>query len=71
MEALSCSQKMPTVNWIRDKVACTSVPIMRLLFMLMMRPVHDREALNLLARVFVLACTCMSDMSSSRVSRSY
>ena len=54
-EAHSCIQKIPTVDWIRGKVACTSVPIARLLFMLVTRLVCDREALNLLARVFVFS----------------
>ena len=53
-------KKMPAVDWIRGKVACTSVPIARLLLMLVTRLMCDREALNSLVRVFVfsrvLAC---------------
>ena len=49
-------KKMPTVHWIRGKVACTSVLIARLLFMLMTRLECDREVLNSLARVFVFSC---------------
>ena len=53
-------KKMPIVDWIRGKVACTSVLIARLLLMLVARLECDREALNSLTRVFVfsrvLAC---------------
>ena len=48
-------KKIPTVDWIRGKVACTSVPIARLLLMLITRLVCDREALNSLATVFVFS----------------
>ena len=30
-------KKMPTVDWISGKIACTSVPITRLVFMLVTR----------------------------------
>ena len=53
-------KKMSIVDWIRGKVVCTSVPIVRLLFMLVTRLECDREALNSFARVFIfsraLAC---------------
>ena len=49
-------KKMPIVDWIRGKVACMSVPIARLLFMVVTRLMCDREAINLLARVFVFFC---------------
>ena len=53
-------KKMPTVDWISGKIACTSVLIVRLVFMFVTRLVCDEEALNSLARVFVfsraLAC---------------
>ena len=49
-------KKMPIVDWIRGKVACTSIPIARLLFMLMTRLMCDGEKLNLLAKVFVFSC---------------
>ena len=47
---------MPTVDWISGKVACTGLLIARLVFMLVTRLVCDREALNLLARVFMFSC---------------
>ena len=52
-------KKMPIVDWIRCKVACTSVPIARLLFMLMTRLQCDREALNSLMRLFVISRALM------------
>ena len=57
---------MPTVDWIRGKVACTSVSIARLLFMLVTRLVCDREALNSLARVFVFSCALMCQIRVAR-----
>ena len=59
-------KKMPTVDWIRGKVGCTSVPIVRLLFTLVTRLMCDREALNSLIRVFVFSCVLACQIRVAR-----
>ena len=61
-----CRQEMPTVDWIRGKVGCTSVPIVRLLFTLVTRLMCDREALNSLMRVFVFSCVLACQIRVAR-----
>ena len=59
-------KKMPTVDWISGKVACTSVPIARLVFMLVTRLMCDRKALNSLARLFVFFRALMCHIRVAR-----
>ena len=59
-------KKMPIVDWIRCKVACTSVPIARLLFMLVTRLQCDGEALNSLMRLFVISRALMCQIRGAR-----
>ena len=57
---------MPTVDWIRGTIACTSVLIAKLLFMLVTRLVCDIEVLNSLARVFIFSCALACQIRVAR-----